>query len=129
MEFIRDYIYVYYEDEMRRAISSGIEFKEFIQGLSVRPQNILVLEGQFIGSHDFTTQCEYCVSNDIEDFLEEDVYGYGNFAWLDFDKVTSLETLEPREVAELYYLGKKWIPINNTYFHKLKDGSSSHPNL
>lgn len=121
MNSVRDFIYVSYEEELSRVISSGIEFKEFIQALSVRPRNILVLAGHFVGEHDFITNCEYCVNEDIDAFLEEDVYNYGDFAWIDFESPDSLKLLEPIEVAELFYLAKKWQPITGTFFEKLNN--------
>jgi hypothetical protein len=118
---ISDIIYVNFDEDLSRVISYGVEFKEFIQALSVRPYNILVLVGHFGSAHDFTTNCEYCISEDIDEFLEEDVYNYGNFAWVDFESIEGLKLLEPQEVAELFYLGKMWKPVNGTRFEKLNN--------
>lgn len=119
MNEVGDLIYVNYEKDLNMVISYGIEFKEFIQSLSNRPKNILVLEGHFMGETDFTTNCEYCISKDIEEFIEEDVYSYGDFSWIDFESVDGLQALECEEVAELFYIGKMWKVINKTYFEKL----------
>lgn len=116
-------------------MSYGIEFKEFIQSLSKRPNNILVLEGCFGSEFNFTTNCEYCISEDIDEFIEEDVYRYGDFSWVDFESVKGLEAIEPQKVAELFYVSKMWKVIDRTYFDKLKnrfiytahdDGWSNH---
>lgn len=118
---IRDLIYLSYDNNLNRVISYGIEFKEFIQALSNRPKNILVLEGYYGSAFDFTTNCEYCVNEDIDEFIEEDVYSYGNFSWVDFNDINNLKKLNPQEVAELFYVSKMWKPINGTYFKKLNN--------
>ncbi|GMQ58510.1 oxalate:formate antiporter [Vallitalea sediminicola] len=121
MDKIRDLIYMNYEKESNKVISYGVEFREFIQALSKRPNNILVLEGYYGSDFDFTTNCEYCISEDIDEFIQEDVYSYGNFSWVDFESVKGLKTLEPQEVAELFYLSKMWNPVNDTFFEKLNN--------
>lgn len=121
LEKIRDLIYVNYEEELNKVISYGIEFKEFMQALSKRPNNILVLAGYYGSAFDFTTNCEYCISEDIDEFIKEDVYSYGDFSWVDFESVEGLKSLEPQEVAELFYLSKMWKPVNDTFFEKLKN--------
>jgi len=121
MQEIRNLIYFNYDSDINRVISYGIEFKEFIQSLSKRPNNILVLEGNFGSSFDFTTNCEYCISGDIDEFTKEDVYSYGNFSWIDFESVGSLKTLTPQEVAELFYIGKIWRPVTSSFFEKLNN--------
>lgn len=121
MDNIRDLIYVNYDKDLKRVISHGIEFKEFIQALSERPNNILVLEGHFGSAFDFTTNCEYCISEDIDEFIEENVYAYGNFSWVDFESVNRLKALNSQEVAELFYLSRMWKAVNCTYFKKLNN--------
>lgn len=118
---IRDLIYVNYDNDLDRVISYGIEFKEFIQSLSKKPNNILVLKGDYGSAFDFTTNCEYCIGEDIDEFIEEDVYSYGDFSWIDFDKINNLKTLEKQEVAELFYVSKMWEPINDTYYKKINN--------
>lgn len=75
------------------------------------------------------------ISEDIDEFIEEDVYRYGDFSWVDFESVKGLEAIEPQKVAELFYVSKMWKVIDRTYFDKLKnrfiytahdDGWSNH---
>jgi hypothetical protein len=121
MDKIRDLVYINYENKLNKVISYGIEFREFMKALYKRPNNILILEGDYGTNFDFTTNCEYCISKDIDDFLQEDVYSYGNFSWIDFESVEGLKSLDPEEVAELFYLGKMWEPVKDTFFKKLKN--------
>lgn len=121
MDKFRDLIYVNYDEDLKKVISYGIEFREFMQSLSNRPQNMLVLQGHFGSEFNFTTNCEYCISDDMDEFIKEDVYSYGNFSWIDFESVEGLEALTPQEVAELFYISKMWKPVNSTYFKKLNN--------
>lgn len=118
---IRDLVYLDYDKSIKRLISYGIEFKEFMSSLDKRPNNILVLQGYYGTRFDFTTMREYCLEEDIDEFMEESVYDYGNFAWIDFDDYEGLKSMSKQEVAELYYLGNKWFPVNDTYFDKLNN--------
>ncbi|GAB6109939.1 hypothetical protein [Fusibacter bizertensis] len=117
----RDIIYLYYEKDKNKVISYGIEFREFMASIDVKPENMLILQGEFGTSFDFTTLCEYCTKEDLDEFLKEDVYSYGNFSWVDFETIEGLSSLGPQEVAELFYLAKLWHPIKTAYFKKLNN--------
>lgn len=121
MQEVNDLIYLNYDSDLNRVISYGIEFREFMQSLSKRPENILVLDGDFGSSVDSTTGSEYCIGEDIDEFIKEDVYNYGNFSWIDFECVDNLKALTPQEVAEILYIGKLWRPVNSTFFEKLNN--------
>lgn len=121
MSKIRDLLYMSYDNKLKRVISYGMEFNEFIRSLTSKPENVLVLQGYYGTKFDFTTSCEYCSREDLEEFIQEDVYSYGNFSWIDFEREEALKELEPYEVAELLYLGKLWKPVNETYFKKLNN--------
>lgn len=116
----RELIYLSYTEEEHKVISYGIEFNEFINALGKRPENILVLEGHYFGSEfNFATRCEICHKEDLDEFIAEEVYNYGDFCWLDFIDVDGLNALNPSEVAEILYLGKLQHPVNSPFFDKL----------
>ncbi len=84
------YIYSFLEEE-NKVLSYGIEFNEFMNCIEGRPKNILILEGDYWGSaFDFTTRCHICVEDDIEEFIAEEVYNYGDFAGLIFRMLKDL---------------------------------------
>ncbi len=118
----RELIYVSFTEEENKVISYGIEFNEFMNCLKSKPKNILILEGDYWGSEfDFTTRCHVCVENEIEAFIAEEVYNYGDFCWVDFQYFNKLKAMSRSEVAELLYLGKLQQPVNSPFFEKLEN--------
>lgn len=118
----RELLYLSFNEEEKKVLSYGIEFNEFILCLNERPKNILVLEGNYWGSEfDFTTRCEVCYQEDIDEFVAEEVYNYGDFSWVDYEEAEGLKSLTPLEVAELLYLGKLQRPVKSPFFDKLKN--------
>ncbi|MCG8338266.1 MAG: hypothetical protein MJE63_27485 [Proteobacteria bacterium] len=105
--------------------SSGMAFKEFITCLPRLPSHILFINFVYtpLAKYPYHMKllCPYCSKNDFDKLVDIDVYNFGDFAWIDFDSVESLDTLEPQEIAELYYLGRQWRPVNSTYFQKLNN--------
>ncbi len=117
---IRDLMYLYYDKDKSSIRTYGIEFKEFILSLDARPDNILVLSGDYWGTDfDHNTRCNYSSFEDINNFIEENVYHYGDFVWIDFEELSNLDDLMPEEIAELYYVGMKKDTITGSYFEKL----------
>lgn len=118
----REVLYLLYNKDERKVLSYGMEFYEFVKCLNKKPNNILVLEGKFCGSSfDYTTRCEMCYGDDLDVFMTEDVYNYGDFCWVDFVTEEKLKTLTPSEIGELLYLGKLQKPINSPFFTKLEN--------
>lgn len=118
----RELLYLAFNEEEKKVLSYGIEFNEFISCLKERPKNILVLEGNYWGSEfDFTTRCEVCHQEDIDEFIAEEVYNYGDFCWIDFVELDGLKSLTPIEVSELLYLGKLQQPVKSPFFDKLEN--------
>jgi hypothetical protein len=116
---VRELLYLFIED--KKVISYGIEFKEFIMALNSKPKHILVLKGQYGTHFDFNTLREYCDEEDLEEFIKEDVYSYGDFSWVDFCDVTDLDNLTDQEIAELYFFANKWQPLSSSYFKSLNN--------
>lgn len=120
MREVEDLLYILYDKENKIVKTSGMQFEEFYNSLAIKPNNILILEGDFCSDQfDYTTRCEYCSKENIHYLLNDNIYNYGDFSWVDFKTVEGLEALKPKEVAELLYLARFSIPINDTYFKKL----------
>ncbi len=118
----RELLYLSFLEEENKVLSYGIEFNEFMNCIEGRPKNILILEGDYWGSaFDFTTRCHICVENDIEEFIAEEVYNYGDFCWIDFSDVKGLRSMTRLEAAELIYLGKLQQPVQSPFFEKLNN--------
>ncbi|SDH40408.1 hypothetical protein [Desulfosporosinus hippei] len=118
----RDLIYLNAYPNEDRIVSCGIEFKEFMTALENPLDNILVLAGYFDeGEFDYTTRCNFIREEIIPNIINTDVYKFGDFCWVDFTDIESLGTLEPREVAELLYLGHMMKPVASPFFDKLNN--------
>ncbi len=121
----RELIYVLLHSDEKKVVSYGIEFKEFIISLDKKVKNILVLEGNYLGAgfsgYDFNSRCEYSSLGKIDEFINEDVYQYGDFSWIDFETIEGLKALKPSEIAEILYLGKLGKPVSGFYFEKLRN--------
>ncbi|MDE3840686.1 hypothetical protein C0966_15415 [Bacillus methanolicus] len=102
----RDLIYVHLNESDRYVITYGIEFFEFARSLSDLMNNLLLLKHRFDdGDFNMHTLLEYVPKERLNRLVKDDVYGYGDFCWIDFAEVESLDELSGREIAELLYLG------------------------
>jgi hypothetical protein len=117
---IRDLIYVHLNQTDQYVISHGIEFAEFVSTFSGTLNNLLLLEHRFDDA-DFNmhTLLEYCPVERINKLAAEDVYGYGNFCWIDFIEEDVLNELTGQEMAELLYLGHHKHHLRLPFYNKL----------
>jgi hypothetical protein len=68
--------------------------------------NLLLLKAHFDdGEFNIHTLLEFVPSNRLKKLVEDDVYGYGDFCWIDFEEEEGLNELSGHELAELLYLG------------------------
>ena len=103
---IRDLVYVHLNQADQYVLSYGIEFAEFAAAFSGSLNHLLLLKHRFEDA-DFNmhTLLEYCPEERINNLAAEDVYGYGDFCWIDFSEEDLLNELTGQEIAELLYLG------------------------
>ncbi|WP_462413152.1 hypothetical protein [Neobacillus sp. Marseille-QA0830] len=117
---IRDLIYVHLNQTDQYVLSYGIEFEEFATAFSGTLNHLLLLKHRFDDA-DFNmhTLLEYCPEDRIVQLAEEDVYGYGNFCWIDFTEEDVLNELSGQEMAELLYLGHHKQHLKLPFYNKL----------
>jgi len=109
----KSFVYIHLNRQAGVVTTSGIAFKEFIEGLERKPANLLLLEG-------------YCTPWDIprhktlrlEHVRFEEIGRYiptidANFFWLDFQDEADLDRVTKQELAELLYFGHKVEPFNH----------------
>ena len=65
------------------------------------------------------TLLEYCPEERINKLAAEDVYGYGNFCWIDFIEEEVLNELTGQEIAELLFLGHQKQHLKSPFYNKL----------
>lgn len=122
MRRLRDVFYINAFPDNNELVYYGMQLDEFIKCTPVEINKLLILEGEYFG-RGFSSKVKlHAVENDeMEEFLDEDIYGYGDFAWVDFENREDLEKLEPMELAELLYLGHMFKPIYSPFFEKIQN--------
>ena len=118
MRKMRDVFYVYADFDESSYIYYGMEFKEFILCCPVEIRNILVTDGNYItNSFNRTWFLETAVGREeILELSKEDLYGLGNFHWLDYDSEEDLDRCTPEEQAEVLYLSHFGKPLKSPFF-------------
>ena len=117
---IRDLVYVHINESSQYVISYGIEFSEFVQSLPRELNNLLLLKHRYDDA-DFNrhTMLDYVPSNKVEKLVKENVYGYGNFCWIDFEEKDGVDELSGTEIAELLYLGHIKQHLKTPFYSRL----------
>lgn len=119
---LRERFYIAASREKQEAVYTGMVFSEFVKYVPQMPNHLILLESNHIGSNLNTTVLSEIVHKEsIGDLLQEDIYNYGDFCWIDTDTAENIDRLEPLEVAELFYLGRKKEPVTDPFFDKLQN--------
>jgi len=118
----RSKIYIKISPERNEAVFSGISFEEFINYLSSPIENILLIKADYIGEktrHNF----EILEGRDsITKFaLEEDIYNYGDFCFVDYSVSDSIDKLSEQQIAELLYMAHIRKPLAAPFFDSLQN--------
>lgn len=110
---IRDLIYVSSEGQANCFYSYGIEFHEFMSCVYNKPENILLLRHQFDNAQwNQHSRFDYVTEQEINELIEDNVYGYGDFCWVDFSKVNDLDALSNNQIAELLFFSHLAKPLH-----------------
>lgn len=118
----KDVIYMIYNDKEQSVTSMGIEFIDFVTSLTIELNNILLLASGYTGEDfHYGLRLEFVRKEHLSDLYKENVHSYGDFCWMDFDDITSLDNLEPQEKAELLYLGHYKKSLSSPFFDKLNN--------
>lgn len=117
---IRDLVYIHLNEAEDYVLTYGIEFEEWSQPLKDLLNHILLLKHKFDDVYfNMHTLLEYVRNEQIVKLVEEDVYGYGDFCWIDFEDVESLDELSGQDIAELLYLGHKKVHLKPPFYQIL----------
>ena len=94
----RELIYVCMNHLDQYVLSYGIEFAEFLKGIPVQPPNLLLLRHKFDEGHfNMHTLLDYVDHESLNKLAVSDVYGYGDFCWIDFEDEEDLNQLSGRK--------------------------------
>ncbi|TJY41995.1 peptide ABC transporter permease [Cohnella pontilimi] len=110
---IRDLLYISGEHQTKCFYSYGIEFREFMNCVPNSPENLLLLKHSFHHAQwNQHSGFEYVTKQNLHDLIEDDVYGYGDFCWVDFSNEQDLDGLTDKQIAELLFFAHRAKPLN-----------------
>lgn len=123
---IRDLIYVSKSQlEENCFYSYGIEFYEFMNGVSTRPENLILLQHDFHNENwNQYSRFDYVTKEEINELIEDNIYRYGDFVWVDFSKEEDLDTLSSNDIAELLFFSHLARPL--THIPKIRFAYHAH---
>lgn len=130
MRKLRDVFYINANIREQYYIFYGMEFKEFIKCNPIKIDNILITDGKFVGSNfNYNWWLETVNEDGFSELCKEDLYGLGNFHWIDYKNEIELDNCTPEEKAEVLYLSHFGKPlktpfidrINNNFFYLAHD--------
>jgi hypothetical protein len=117
----RTKLYVKFNQKSNEFIYSGIEFAEFLQYLSEPINNILLLKGDYYGNrreHNFEL---IEGEEEIIKLAKENIYNYGDFCFVDYEKAINIQRADKKQIAELLYLGHMFEPFESPFFDTLQN--------
>lgn len=121
MRRLRDVFYINANLDESYFIYYGLEFKEFIKFNPINTKNILITDGQYIANN-FNRNWFFETANGNDNLLElceEDIYGLGNFHWVDYSNETALNSCSPEEQSEVLYLSHFGKPLKSPFFETI----------
>lgn len=90
----RDIIYMVYDEKDQSVTSMGIEFIDFVRSLTVEINNVLLLASGYIGEdYHSGVGLDFVRKEYLEELYKDNVYSYGDFCWIDFENIVSLDNL------------------------------------
>lgn len=112
---MRDIFYCKSTTEEHKFVYTGLEFYEFMRAVRTPIENIILLEGNFVGEH--SAHCFEVLKGkqEIQEFQKESVKEYGNFCFVDCKPETE-QLLNAQEIAELLYLSHMFQPMSSPFF-------------
>lgn len=117
-----DFYYVSIDIVKSEVFSCGGKFSEFVNFISIKPDNILLMEGNFYQGHwNRKIGLDYADKDNIEDLITDDVYNYGDFAWVDYKDKDDINNIPPMELAELLYISHMKTPLHTPFLKSLNN--------
>ena len=117
-----DFYYVSIDIQKSEVFSCGGKFSEFINFISIKPDNILLMKGNFYEGHwNNKIGLDYADKDNINDLISDDVYNYGDFVWVDYEDKDAIDNIPPMELAELLYISHMKIPFNTPFLKSLNN--------
>ncbi|WP_353097470.1 hypothetical protein [Tissierella praeacuta] len=118
----RYFYYTICDFEKNEVFSCGATFLDFMEFIKIRPNNILLLKASFgDGKYNRNIGFDYVDSENMEELINDDVYSYGDFIWVDYDDVNIINNMSSLELAELLYIGYTFKPLDEPFMNWLNN--------
>jgi hypothetical protein len=122
MRKLRDVFYINANIEKQYFIFYGMEFKEFIKCNPNPIDNILITDGKFVSNNfNYNWWLETANGDYISELCKEDLYGLGNFHWIDYKDERALNNCIPEEKAEVLYLSHFCEPLKSPFIDRINN--------
>jgi len=123
MSNTRTKVYIKAIPQKGEFVYSGIEFAEFIQYVPQPIENLMIITGGsnvILCETDFDRGFELFEGDDlIEKLTKENVYGLGDFCFVDYSSPHKTDKLSEEQIAELLYMGHMFKPLRSPFFEEL----------
>jgi hypothetical protein len=117
----RQVIYIAQEPNTGIYWIAGVTFREFMEAVNHHP-NLLMLRhesGEGLPIHEVGN--DYLPSEEVGDLMQDNIYGWGDFWWIDVSGVEEIRKLPKQKIAELAYLSKLGTAYDSPWFSTLKN--------
>ena len=119
MRKTRTTIYVNADAENNCVIFTGIEFAEFIRHLRQPLENLMLLKGDYFGNG-YANGFELLEGRgEIEELAKEDIYRFGDFAFMDYREKGAAARLSRQQIAEALYMAHMGEAFGSPFFDPL----------
>lgn len=114
-------IYAKLTEKRHEAVFSGISFADFMESVTPPIENILLLKGDYLGEKNLHKFEILEGREQIAKLMLEDIYSYGDFCFIDYSDVASINNLKEEQIAELLYLSHMFKPLKSPFFDVLQN--------
>lgn len=111
---MRDYLYLWHEPDASRLVASGIEFGDVAGFFAGNDAGLVLLEHEFDGATVGPGGFDFVDAGQLEELAQDNIYAYGDFIWLDFNRLESADSSsEPgdEEIAQLAFFAHMRRPL------------------
>lgn len=121
MQTDRTQIYVHFTRKDAELIYTGIDFREFAQGLRKPLKNILLLKAEGLGNGHQKNFDLIKGDTYLKQFIKDEDYRFGDFCFLDYDEDVMLDKLTDEQISRMLFLAHMFRPLESPFFDVLKN--------
>ncbi|EIA21149.1 hypothetical protein [Listeria fleischmannii] len=115
-------VYIHMDNVINNVVTSGITFCDFMQGVTLPPENILLIKHHIKdSSYNTHTAFDFLEASDLQQLKTHQGLQLGEFCWIDFEDIDLVNQLSPQEVAEMLYLAHTGRHLRSPFYYKLQN--------